>query len=54
MGSSEKARYVAKLQAVDLTLKAVLYSMVRERNFETKMIIWPPIKYSHIFGYFIT
>ena len=54
LGSSEKARYIAKLQAVGLTLEVDPYSKESGRNFETNMTIWPPLEYSHIFGYFIT
>ena len=54
LGSSEKARYIAKLLAVGLTLEVDPYSKESGRNFETKMTIWPTLEYSHTFGYFIT
>ena len=54
LGSIEKARCIAKLQAVSLTLELDPYSKQSGRNFETNMTIWPPLEYSHIFGYFIT
>ena len=50
LGSSENARYIAKLQAVGLTLEVDPYSKENGRNFETNMTIWPPLEYSHNFG----
>ena len=52
LGSTEKARYIATLQAVSLTLEVNPYSKESGRNFETSMTICPPLEYSHIFGFF--
>ena len=48
LGSTEKARYIAKLQAVGLTQEVDPYNKERRRNFETNMTIWPPPECSHI------
>ena len=53
LGNIEKARYIAKLQAVGLTLEVDPYSKESGINFETNLSIWPPLEYSHIFGYFV-
>ena len=54
LGSSEKARYIAKLQAVGLTVEVVPYTKESRRNLETNITFWPPLEHSHIIGYFIT
>ena len=54
LGTSEKARYVAKLEAVGLTLEDDPYAKESGGKFETDMTSWPPLEYGHIFGYFIT
>ena len=54
LGSSEKARYIAKLEAVDLTLEDNPNSKWSGRILETNMASWPSVDYGHIFGYFIT
>ena len=51
-GSSEKARYIVKLEAVSLTLEDDPYSKESGRNFEKNMTSWLPHEYGHIFGYF--
>ena len=51
LGSSEKARYIAKLEAVALTLEDDPNSKESGRIFETNMTSWPPLHYGHIFGY---
>ena len=48
LGSSEKARYIAKLEAVGLTLEDDPYSKESRRNFKTNMTHWPPLEYNHI------
>ena len=53
LGSSEKARYIAKLEAVGLTLEDDPYSKQSRRNFEANMTSWPPLEYDHIFGYYM-
>ena len=50
LSSNEKARYIAKLEAVGLTLEDDPYSKESGRNFETNMTSWPPLEYDHIFG----
>ena len=54
LGSSEKARYIAKLETVSLILEDDPCSKESGRNFETIMTSWPPLQYGLIFGYFIT
>ena len=54
LGSNEKARYIAKLEAVGLTLGNDPYSKESGRKFETNMASWPPLEYGYIFGYFIS
>ena len=39
LGSNEKARYIAQLQAVGLTMEVDPYSYESGRNFETNMTI---------------
>ena len=53
LGSSEKARYVAKLEVVGLTLEDDPYAKESTAKFETDMTGWPPVEYGHIFAYFI-
>ena len=51
----EKARYLPKLEALGMTLPEVdPYFKESGKNFEANVIIWPPLEYSHIFGYLIT
>ena len=45
MGSSEDARYTAKLEAVGLTLEDDLHSKESGRIFESNMTSWPPLDY---------
>ena len=54
LGSSEKARYIAKLETVGLTLEDDPYAKESGEKFKTNMISWPPLEYGHIFGDFIT
>ena len=55
LGSSEKAKYIAKLQAVGLTLEVDPYSKESGRNFETNMSIGLlSSTVVSVFGYFIT
>ena len=54
LGSSEKARYIAKLEAVGLTLEDDPYAKESGGKFDTDMTSWPPLEYGHIFAYFIT
>ena len=54
LGSNEKARYIAKLKAVGLTLKDDSNSKESLRIFGTTMTSWPSLDYGHIFSYFIT
>lgn len=51
--NSEKARYVAKLEAVGLTLKDDLYAKESVAIFKTDVTCWPPVKCGHIFAYFL-
>jgi len=53
LGSSEKARYVAKLEVVGLTLENDPYAKESTLKFETDMTGWPPVEYGLIFAYFI-
>ena len=53
LGSSEEARFTAKLEAVCLTLEDDPNSKESGRIFETNMASWPPLDYGHIFGYSI-
>ena len=50
LSSNEKARYIAKLEAVGLTLKDDPCSKESGRNFETNMTSWAPLEYDHVFG----
>ena len=54
LGISEKARYIAKLEAVSLTLEVDPYSKESGGNFETNMTSCPLLEYRHIFCHFIT
>ena len=53
LGSSEKARYVDKLEVVGLTLEDDLYTKESMAKFETGITGWPPVEYGLIFAYFI-
>ena len=44
--STEKARYIAKLEAVGLTLEDDPYSKESGGNFETNKTSWPPLEYA--------
>ena len=54
LNSSEKARYIAKLEVVGLTLEDDPYAKENVMKFETCMAGWPPVEYGRIFAYFIT
>ena len=49
LGSSEKARYIAKKEEVSLTLEDDPYSKESGGNFKTNMSSWSPHKYGHVF-----
>ena len=51
LGNSEEARYIVKLEAVGLTPEDDQNSKESGRIIETNMKSWPPINYSHSFGY---
>ena len=49
-----KLRYVAKLEAVGLTIQDDPFSPENESRFVDDMAIWPRVEYGHIFTYFIS
>ena len=53
-GSSEKARYIAILEAVGLTLKDNPNSKESGKIYETNMTSSPPLDYGHILATRIT
>ena len=53
LSSSEKARYVAKLEVMGLALEDGLYAKESTVKFEIDMTGWHPVEYGHIFAYFI-
>ena len=50
LDSSEKARYVARLEVVGLTLEDDSYAKESATKFATYMTGWPPVEYRHIFA----
>ena len=50
----EKARYIAKLEAVGFILEYIKYSKESRRILDRNKTSWPVLEYGHIFGYFIT
>ena len=54
LDSTEKARYIAKLEAVGLTLEDDPNAKESGIIFETNMTSWPPLDYGHILATLIT
>ena len=54
LGSSEKDRYIANLEAVGLILEDNPNSKESGRIFETNMTSWSPLDYGHILALLMT
>ena len=53
LSKESKARYAEKLKLTGLGLEEDPYEDRNKNNYKEDMTAWPPLKYGHIFTYFI-